>query len=79
MDAEWIEAVNDATRGRDYHAEHVARISELVIATSALIALFPVDIDERQAAIIRRARVAVSELEQETVIDPDDCNPADYT
>jgi hypothetical protein len=29
MDTEWLYSVNDATRGRDYHAEHVEEIARL--------------------------------------------------
>jgi hypothetical protein len=62
-------------RNRAKAAERkLSMVSELILATSALIALFPANIDERQAAVIRRARVAISELEKS-----DDCNPSDYT
>jgi hypothetical protein len=58
------ETIERLTREREQCK--LAKVHELILATSALIALFPADIDERKAAIIRRARDAVSTLDQET-------------
>jgi hypothetical protein len=40
MAVEWLEFVNDATRGRNYHAEHVETIERLTRERDAIAARF---------------------------------------